>query len=485
MNKDNKNKQSERIIINITDRQKLKKSNVTKRKNRIIKSSEKFLVNISNRKTIKKSNKIKKKKLIKKISLCILFLLLNIFVLSFFTLKIIYSKTILGIKLNKNIENKNKNINLFNKNNNNPENTNNSQKGNSNIIDSNELMIEVAKLAQDFVDKSSKGILISSIPSISNTIPKVSVVIPLYNCKKTIKRAIRSIQNQNFADFEIILVNDFSKDETINIINTLKNEDLRITIINNKKNMGILYTRCIGALAAKGKYIFPLDNDDLFLVNDTIDIIYNEINNNNYDTLYFKGISISHFHDFFRLKNMKVFRSYPTDTILHQPELGDYALTRMVLWGQCIKTELYQRAVNAYGEERYSKYVTFYEDGIIHFIINQFATTSKLFTKYGILHIDRPWSAAKSVNPIIKRTSEIYYIESLFEFSKNVTYIKEKVATQLIQLMNKQYFDRSINNINNKKYFEALIKKMISSQFINDTIKESLKKKCSKFNINI
>ena len=195
--------------------------------------------------------------------------------------------------------------------------------------------------------------------------------------------------------------------------------------------MGILYTRCIGTLAAKGKYIFPLDNDDLFLVNDTID------------------------------------------------------MTRLVLWGQCIKTKLYQKAINAYGKKRYSKYVTFYEDGIINFIILQFAKTAKLFVKYGILHIFNPSSAGNNVNQIKKLTYEIYYTESIFEFSRNTTYTKLIVVTKLIQLMNKKYFFRTINKKNNKEYFESLIEKIISSKYINNSMKILLKKESLKFKINI
>ena len=103
--------------------------------------------------------------------------------------------------------------------------------------------------------------------------PKISTVIPVYNCEKTIKVAVRSIQNQDMADIEIILVNDFSKDNTTKIIQELSEEDPRIKIINNEKNMGALYSRNIGILNAKGKYIMNLDNDDLFLDKDVFDVV--------------------------------------------------------------------------------------------------------------------------------------------------------------------------------------------------------------------
>ena len=106
------------------------------------------------------------------------------------------------------------------------------------------------------------------------TIPKISVVMPLFNCEKFILRAIKSIQLQNLSNLEIILIDDKPMDNTLNLINIIQKEDQRIKIIRNQKNMGILYTRSIGVLMSKGKYLFNLDNDDLFMNNDIFDTIY-------------------------------------------------------------------------------------------------------------------------------------------------------------------------------------------------------------------
>ena len=340
----------------------------------------------------------------------------------------------------------------------------------------------VAKKAHDFVNNSSKGILIFPIPP-SNISPKVSVVIPTYNCESTILRAIRSIQNQNFSEFEIILVNDFSTDKTSDIIENLRKEDNRIKIINNKKNMGILYTRCIGVLASQGKYIFPLDNDDMFLNKDVIDTIYNEINNGDFDIIYFKGISVYHLHDFLNKINLNKFRSFSSNKILYQPELGDYAIKRFVLWTQCIKSELYKKSINTYGEEKYSRYVTFFEDAIINYINNQLAKKAELLLKFGILHIDKPWTAAKRINQINKNKYELYFIEALFDFSRNSTEVKEIVGNKIINLLNYGNFLKSLkNNKNDEKLFNSLIEKILSSQYINNKNKELIKKKLGRKN---
>ena len=78
--------------------------------------------------------------------------------------------------------------------------------------------------------------------------PKISVLIPTFNSEKTIKSTLRSIQNQNMTDIEIIIVNDFSTDNSIKIIEEIQKEDPRIKIIHNYRKMGSLYSRSIGAL---------------------------------------------------------------------------------------------------------------------------------------------------------------------------------------------------------------------------------------------
>ena len=127
-----------------------------------------------------------------------------------------------------------------------------------------------------FMKKCFEGLLLNNNPLKYTHNCKISVVIPVYNCEKTIKPVVRSIQNQDMADIEIILVNDNSKDNSSQIIQELMEEDSRIRIINNENNKGTLYSRNIGILSANGKYLMNLDNDDLFMDQTVFDVTYNE-----------------------------------------------------------------------------------------------------------------------------------------------------------------------------------------------------------------
>ena len=104
--------------------------------------------------------------------------------------------------------------------------------------------------------------------------------------------AIKSILFQNLKDIEIILINDFSSDNSSKIIKEMQSFDKRIKLINNNKNMGTLYSRCIGALNAKGEYIIGLDNDDLFLYEEVLETVYLNAKFNYFDIVEIKSLNI-------------------------------------------------------------------------------------------------------------------------------------------------------------------------------------------------
>ena len=91
--------------------------------------------------------------------------------------------------------------------------------------------------------------------------PSVSIIVPVYNARKTIARCIESIINQEFQDFELLLVNDGSKDDSGQICDSYAAQDKRIRVIH-KDNSGVSDSRNMALDLAKGKYIQFLDSDD-------------------------------------------------------------------------------------------------------------------------------------------------------------------------------------------------------------------------------
>ena len=94
--------------------------------------------------------------------------------------------------------------------------------------------------------------------------PLVTVYIPTHNRAKLVERAVMSIINQTYKNIEIIVVNDGSSDETLNVLKRLKNQ-FGIRYFHLDKPMGACYARNIAIKNANGTYITGLDDDDIFL----------------------------------------------------------------------------------------------------------------------------------------------------------------------------------------------------------------------------
>jgi glycosyltransferase involved in cell wall biosynthesis len=96
-----------------------------------------------------------------------------------------------------------------------------------------------------------------------NVSPYVSVVMSVYNGSFFLKEAVISILDQSFKNFEFIIINDGSTDNSLNILNEFKDD--RIRIIDNGVNKGLIYSLNIGLKEAHGEYIVRMDADDISL----------------------------------------------------------------------------------------------------------------------------------------------------------------------------------------------------------------------------
>lgn len=113
----------------------------------------------------------------------------------------------------------------------------------------------------------------------SSKSPEISIIIPAYNCGNQIKTIVNSILSQKFQDFELIIINDKSTDNTLDILKTLAKSDNRIKVINQLKNGGASVTRNRGIKKARGKYIIFFDADD-DITPTTITKLYDTITSN-------------------------------------------------------------------------------------------------------------------------------------------------------------------------------------------------------------
>ena len=89
----------------------------------------------------------------------------------------------------------------------------------------------------------------------------ISVGIPVYNAEKFLEKTIRSVLNQSYKNFELIITDDGSSDKSVDIVKSFN--DSRITLIADGENRGISYRLNQQIRLAKGKYFFRMDADDL------------------------------------------------------------------------------------------------------------------------------------------------------------------------------------------------------------------------------
>ena len=223
--------------------------------------------------------------------------------------------------------------------------------------------------------------------------------------------------------------NDYSKDNSSFIVEKLQKKDSRIKIINNNKNMGTLYSRCIGAIIAKGTYIFSLDDDDLFLNNDVFEYIYNIAENGKFDIIGFKSVFTTKYTNKIEQIFDNPFSHHPNNLSLFQPQLSEYPLIKrkrhiyndINIWTKSIKNEVYKKACNLLGKKRYSIFMSWAEDTSIIFVIFNIAKSFKFVDKYGLIHLVSRITASFTQPKNNKFFGEIFLLDVIFDFSKNNT----------------------------------------------------------------
>lgn len=100
---------------------------------------------------------------------------------------------------------------------------------------------------------------------------KVSIIIPVYNVEEYLPRCLESCIAQTYRNIEILVVNDGSKDQSLQIIQSFQEKDPRVILID-KENQGLYRARISGVQKASGRFLFFLDGDD-YLPSDAVECL--------------------------------------------------------------------------------------------------------------------------------------------------------------------------------------------------------------------
>jgi len=338
------------------------------------------------------------------------------------------------------------------------------------LIDNNKYINLITRLYQfeigkKYLNKCFENGILDNIDININEI-KITVIIPIFNCQDSIKFSISSIQNQRLKEIEIILVNDFSEDNSRYIIENMRKYDKRISIINNNKNRGTLYSRNIGAIFAKGKYIFALDHDDMFFNDYIIYKMYIIAEKKNYDIIGFKTI-YSNKEKNFQMYD-EIFITDKNEKFIIQPELKFLSITNKDahIWGKCIKSEIYKKAISLMGKKRSNTYLCYAEDDVIVYMLFSTAKNFKFIPNFGILHFISSQTASFKLSENHKLFSKIFLLDLIFDFTEN-NFIEKSIAFEFIfaikKFINSKKF--KINN-QNKKYLKKIFNKILNCSYI-------------------
>ena len=454
---------SNKSIIKNFKKSKYEKINIKKQNNKINKGRKKY----SSKKNVRtKNTKLKKKHNIKCILIIVSFIL--IFILSLFVIIAKYFS------------------NIF-------------DDDDDNIQFNNETLFYQEKFdsfkdafnkAKNFIDTNMKGILINTKKVKLSKKPKVSVVMPCRKCKKYIKKAIRSVQNQDLSNFEIIIVNDLPHNDTILYLEELQKEENRIRIIYNQKNMGILYSRSIGALSSNGKYIFILDSDDMLLDKDVLSSITNIADKGNIDLIIFESVYTDLKPNAFttKIKTLPNQKGHKPNRVLFQPDLGYYPMTpsrnldnihldEILIAGKCAKTKVYKKALNRLGEERYSRHIVSCEDIIADIILFNTARAAKFIPKYGYIYIIRKGSSSRTQwDKVVEVLNYLFVLDILIDFSQELPKNKKILVNLVNWLMNRSLLKDGLNRTEyNYKTFISCLDRILNCKYISEELKNEVR----------
>lgn len=218
-----------------------------------------------------------------------------------------------------------------------------------------------------------------------------TIVLPIYNVEQYLDRCIESILNQDFEDYEIILIDDGSPDNCPQICDEWEKKDKRIRVIH-KKNEGLGMARNTGLDSANGKYMFFIDSDD-YILPGLLKDMFEYLNSNDCDIVFYgfqridkKGKILSKnipnpYKDYYD-KNTEIKNELLPDFIIENPKNTVQTNLTVTAWNCCISKEfLKKNKLNFVSEREYiSEDLYFYLDICEH--LNKVGFIKKVYYCY-------------------------------------------------------------------------------------------------------
>ena len=271
--------------------------------------------------------------------------------------------------------------------------------------------------------------------------PEVSIISPLYNRERYILRILRSIQYQTFHNIEIILVDDNSIDNSVQLIEELQQIDQRILLIINKKTKGTFVTRNIGVQYSSGKYIIIPDPDDI-ISKDIVRTCYLYAEKFKYELIRFNSYIGGGKLGFQELINI-------TETgPVYQPKLSseifygskELQMVDYYVYNKFILKDVYIKALNSLNKFYSNMYMIYMEDQVMNYILHRIAKSFYFLKVIGYYHLSNSVSIMNNLFkiPELRMKFSFIYLKFIFEYSKNTKFEKD-MANHLFTVLNRQF----------------------------------------------
>ena len=298
--------------------------------------------------------------------------------------------------------------------------------------------------------------------------PKISIFLPIYNKEKFLTRSIKSIQIQTLKDLEIIAINDGSTDKSLKLLRKLSKKDIRIKIINNDRNHGLLYSRAMGMTNSTGEYVINLDPDDKL---DDID---------NLESLYYKAKISNSDLVIFLLKRIPLNK-------LEEEEynyINKMQLTRddFLITNKFITRKVVIKAYNIFKQKIYKNKWNYHEDNIWNLLIRKNSNSSITFNKFIYIYKRNNESLMLNSDNIIDVKNRVYRIKTIQEINNNYDINEfKKYYNDAIS-----FFNNSIKNNNNeiRNMLFHISANFLNQYYYNETIYKEINYAVNKISDN-
>jgi len=363
---------------------------------------------------------------------------------------------------------------------------------------------EMQKPFINYIDYCRRGVLFPNRKLIRVDNPKISVVIPMYNEEKNVLPIIRSVQNQNLQELEIVCVNDNSNDGTLSVLKSLQKEDPRITIITNKVNRGVIYNRIYGGMQSRGEYVTFLDADDSLANINILNEAY-EIATKKFD----EKIDIVHYQscgamqtDNGKIESLVIFNTYNPNNfnqIIRSPHIGDNYMQKKkdvtgsgLVFDKIYKKELIYKIGDYLGPHIWNQNLIYVDDFLLAFAAMKTADTIVNIASIGYFHlIDKQTSTTSNVWDIegdkLKNPEKsnkkigdyMIILERMLQLTENEPQSGEFRESIINELVNDQYLNAIARSVHYEKFL-TLFEMMFNWKFIDDEAKKRIREKVNK-----